>query len=310
MPLGLSTSAARASGHPGGAAALCEPDALLDRAVRVGAAGLVLDDSLPPAYLAELVPRLVARRGELPVWAVENVCPTSRRAAAQLAALDREEAAVAVEVAEETLRLCADLGGASDEGGPILIVRLGEVSAVRDRWPPLRRAFLRDELDDTTLGARLARERDAHAPRHLDAARRSLHRLGRAAEARGVRLGLRNPGRPIGLPSPVELGVLLADLDGAPVVPVLDLPAAHLGDALGLRPLDETLKAWATSPLSLVADACGAVFGLAPGMGELDLAAALRPLPATCRLVFAPSPLLDERELLEGAAALHRLSAR
>lgn len=308
MSIGLSTTSARAlprsAGLSGvaGPAALLGPEALVDRAQRAGAVGLMLDDSLPPGYLAELMVYLAARRAELPVWAVENVCPAARWAAADLGALDRDEALAAVEAAEQSIRVAGELAGG--EGGAMVLLRLGEVAAIRSRWPALRRAFLRAELDETTLTARLQRERAAHAPRHVDALRRSLARLCRAAEAHGVRLGLRNPARPIGLPSPVELRALLDDLAGAPIVPALDLGAAHLHDAMEQRPLAETLDGWKGAPLILCADACGPVAGLPPGRGELDLGAALATASAEARVVFTPSAILDEGEILAGAAAL------
>ena len=266
----------------------------------------MLDDALPPAYFAELARRLMTRRAELPVWCMENVCPASRKASAELGSLDRNEAQVAVQAAQETIRLAGELGGGLD-GGALVLLRLGEVVGVRGLWAPARRAFLRDELEGSAMATRLLRERDAHAPRHVDAVRRSLDRLARHAESRGVRIGVRNPARIIGLPSPVELQALLEDLAGAPVVPVLDLPAAHLGDAMSLRPLGDTLDAWKSAPLALVADACGAVGGLAPGRGELDLERALSGLAATAHLVFTPSAILDEREIFEGTAALRAL---
>src|SRR5207244_1994469 len=80
------------------------------------------------------------------------------------------------------------------------------------------------------------------------AARRALEVLARAVEPHGLTVAIRNPRRPIGLPSPVELRLLLDDLRGAPLVPALDTAAAHLGHAMGLAPLDETVAAWKSSP--------------------------------------------------------------
>ena len=296
MPIGLATSFHRAAAAP--------PDALIDGLLRAGAGAVLLDETLAPAYLAELLPRLLRRRAELPVWAVENVCPTSRRAGADLCGLDRDEAAAAVEAATATIRLAGD-----SEGGAVVLLRLGEVAALRGEWPAARRAFLRDELAGSPQAEALRQRRQQQVGRHLDAALRSLERLGRVAEACGVRLGLRNPGRLIGLPSPAELTRLLGELDGAPLAPALDLPAAHLGDAMGMWPLAGTLSSWRTAELVLAADACAAVSGLPPGRGELDVGAALATLGDGARVCFPPRSDSSVAELQEGVAALARIAA-
>jgi hypothetical protein len=174
----------------------------------------------------------------------------------------------------------------------------------------VRRAFLRGELDaDRERRERLLRRRMVSAERHLDGARRALDALARRADGAGVRLGIRNPGRYLGVPLPLELRLLREDLAGAPIAPAFDAPAAHLADAMGFVPLDDTLAAWSDSPLVQVADACGPVGGLPPGRGELDVSTLVGRLEKTAHAVFPPWPALTPEEVLDGMARLRRLLA-
>jgi sugar phosphate isomerase/epimerase len=303
--LALSTAFARAGAR--------SPDQVIDVLLRAAPVGVELDATLPRRLLEELLPRLAGRREELPVVALENVCPApderrpGSRRAAELAALDRSEAAAALDAALETVRIAGELAAASGRRVWVL-VQLGEVDALRSGWSSLRRAFLRGELDEEeALRSRLARERAARGRPHLDPARRALDRLARRCEASGVVLGIRNPSRHHGLPAPLELRFLLEDLAGGPVAPALDASAAHLADVMGLVPLADTLAAWRASPIAHLADACGPVAGLPPGRGELDLPSVIGALDRPTDAVFSPWPGLEEREVLAGVTALRAL---
>jgi sugar phosphate isomerase/epimerase len=291
MQLGLSTLCAGAAGH--------DPDRLMDLFQRAQAAGIELDATLPPPLLEELVLRLRPRRSECPVWVVENVCPEQREQAAELASHDKEEARTAVRAATETLRLAADL-----EAG-LVALRLGEVSALKSAWPRSRRRFLRGDFDDHTLADQL-RQRAVLGTSHLDPARRSLEQLARLADDLGLRLGIRNPARFIGLPSAIELLTLLDDLAGAPIVPLWDLPATHLLTAFGVS-LAEITSVWQRAPSIYLGNACGPIAGLGADQGELDLASLVRGLAPATRAIFRPWSGLDADEILAAMASLKNL---
>ena len=280
------------------------PDAVVDLLLRSGADGVELDDSLDGGLLEELVRRLGARRDELAVWIVENVCPASSAARAELGSRDRGESDAAIAAGIESVRLAGELEA------PLVLLRLGEVATAKPDWPDARRAFLRGELDaDSAVRARLVAHRAAGARAHLDPLRRALERIARAADAGGVTLGLRNPSRFIGLPDPIELRLLLDELAGAPLAPAFDAPAAHLVDAMGLGPLADTLAAWQAAPACHLADACGPIAGLPPGSGELDLAAVVAALDPAATFIFTPSAALDESEVFAALASLRTLLA-
>lgn len=256
------------------------PDAALDLAARAGAAALILDATLDPARFSLLRDEL--RRGGPPVLAVEAPCPTTRAAAAEVVSPDREESRAAVEEIEATIARAAELGAR------FVVLRLGEVRALASEWVPARDRYLRGDLGSRRARL-LADGREQAGARALDAARRALDRLLRRAEAADVTLLLRNPRRFVDAPSPRELDLLASDLRGAPLATLLDAPAAHLADDMGLWPLPLVAATFgARAAVASLGDACGAVGGLAPGRGVVDYAALLPSLPATCARAFAP----------------------
>jgi len=275
------------------------PDAALDLAARAGASALILDATLDPARFGVLRDEL--RRGGLPVLAVEAPCPATRASSAEVVSPDREESRAAIEEIEATIARAAELGAAS------VVVRLGEVRALAAEWVPARDRYLRGDLD-ARRARLLADARDQAGGRALDAARRALDRLLRRAEAADVTLLLRNPRRFVDAPSPREVDLLAADLRGAPLATLLDAPAAHLTDDMGLWPLPLVGATFgARAAIANLADAAGAVGGLAPGRGVADLRALVATLPATCARAFAPWGGLTPDEVVAAVPAIAAL---
>jgi hypothetical protein len=283
------------------------PDAILDLFVRAEAGGVVLDAGLGRDLYEPLV-RLLDRRGdELPLLALEAPCPTELRPGArepQLTAPERDEAAAALEAALATIR------HAGERRAPFVIVRLGEVRTASGSgagdWVRARDRFLRGELDDDEI-QRLAQARNAAAERALDGARRALDRLAREAERAGAVLLVRNGRRYLDVPSPRELDRLRAELRGAPLLPMLDVAAAHLTDVMGFMPLPLTLATFAAdAPLVYEGDACGPIGALAPGRGVVDLAAVRAACAADARRAFSPWPGLSLDEIVDAMKALQR----
>jgi hypothetical protein len=283
------------------------PDAILDLFLRAEAGGVVLDAGLGRDLYESLVQLLERRGDELPLYALETPCPTELRPGArepQLAAPERDEATAALEAALATIRR------AGERRAPFVIVRLGEVrtasgSGAAD-WIRARDRFLRGELDDDEI-QRLTQARNAAAERALDGARRALDRLSREAERAGAVVLVRNGRRYIDVPSPRELDRLRADLHGAPLLPMLDVAAAHLTDVMGFVPLALTLAAFAAdAPLIYDGDACGPVGALAPGRGVVDLAAVRAACAADSRRAFSPWPGLTLDEIVDAMKALQR----
>lgn len=282
---------------------------LLDAADDLGAGALYLDETLlgEPALLETLGAEL-ARRGRTgSVLAIEAALGALRlgRPRASLASacsLDREEVLAATEVAESALALAAELSA------KMVTLRLGPVAGLARHWERARAALLRGALqDEEEPAAELLAARAGLLPRHLEMALRSAERIANAAMRHGVTVLLPSPRRAIELPAPLELRVLLDELRGAPLRPLLDLPAAHLGSTMRLLPLRATILAFADGPLHLLGDACGAIGALPPGHGEVDVAAVAAALPPSAHRAFVPWHGLHLREVEEGYLGVARL---
>lgn len=258
--------------------------------------GFAIDGGHDADEQRSMVDRLTRRREGCPIWALAPALQKGKRQAPELASLDQDESAAAVAAAERAILLAGDVGA------DFVVLSLGEVTAVRASWGRVRRLFRRGELDGGALGELLA-ERTREAPRHVDGIRRGLERLAHVAAASGVRLAIPNPRRPIGLPSPAEIGFIMGDFAGAPLVPLWDVMASYLLDLFYVS-FETTALAWAGAPLAYWGDACAAVAGLGPGRGEIDLAAAARHLDAASRLVFVPWSGLAAGEACAALAAL------
>jgi hypothetical protein len=260
------------------------PEQALDALQRSGATALVLDRDAPPSYW-ELDWRL-------PILAVEAPSPKSRASVARLCSLDRDESNTALEAAIDTLRRAGKLG-ARFAG-----LWLGEVRMDKE-WQLARDRFLRDDLDER-LTRGLLQQRRAEGLRAVDVVMRALDRLARTAESEGLTLAVANGRRFTAVPDARELDQLLAELRGAPVAPLFDIPAAHLQDVMGFAPLALTEAAWGPAPLAYVGDACGPLGGLPPGRGQ--------PLPVklaeNVERVFSPWSGLTVEESLQAVTAL------
>jgi len=285
------------------------PVGLVHAARSVGAAAIYLTPHVAGSgpELAEVLPVIAAELLSVPVAGLFSALGAARlqrpqAALAQISALDRDEAATAVRVVEAALALAGELKAQT------VTVPLGEVDELERLFEILRGRLLRGALsedDKETEDFQLARR--ALSRRHLDAARRSLERIAETAARLGITVLLPNPRRATFLPTAIELRVLLTDLAGAPVSPVLDVPAAHLTSTMRLCPLRETVLAFGNGCAAFVADACGAVGGLPPGHGEVEVAAITRSLKKDAQRIFLPWPALRRAEVVRGYQAVSRL---
>ncbi len=289
-------------------------EAWLLAAERLGAHQLYLTGDEIGAQLAKATARLLENPANMQVTAVDAVLGAvlpgesgetrfvPQAARAQAASLDRSEAETAVAVAQAAISWAADLGA------PYVVVALGTAGRMQRLWHGLRGSFLRGVLQyDDDRAREFMAVRASLSRRYLDASMRSIERIVDAASRRGVAVLLRNPRRPIDLPTTPELSALRAELRGAPLFPLLDLPAAHLTSMLHCVPLRETVLAFGDGPLACLADACGAVGGLLPGQGEVDVAAVAGALPPSVQRAFLPWPGLSLREAVAGYQAVASL---
>lgn len=283
--------------------------AVLDGVREAGADGLLLCGGLSGEVLLPLLGSL-RRSGDVPLVAVDGRVGAQALGRpslelASLASLDREEGRAAAGRVKAALEL------AQERGAPYVFTELGPVSGVMGRWARLRDGFLRGEfLEERGMCERAMAERDALVGPHLWACLRALDGLLTEAERRGVGVLVKNPRRGLELPTALEMRVLREELAGAPLWPVLDLPAAHLTSAMRLWPLRETVLGFSAGPLAFLGDACGAVGGLVPGRGEVDVAAVARSLGPEVRRGFVPWEGLTMEEVRAGCEAVKGLAGK
>lgn len=132
---------------------------------------------------------------------------------ANLAAVDEDERRAAVDFALQSIEWAARTGATR------LVVHLGQVSEVHEQFEEelaMRRLFDSGQADDPRFAElreqAIARRRRESGP-YLEAARRSLHELVRAAEPHGVAIGLENRYHYHEIPHPEEYEWLLEGLD-------------------------------------------------------------------------------------------------
>jgi hypothetical protein len=252
--------------------------------------GVLRSGLLIPSMSLPLAPRALAPKKRLPSLAASD--PEERTAAIALA-LEGLEAGVAAQVR------CAWL----DFGLVPLPVTRREIAAFY-----ARRALGAGEVGAGELAVALA-ARKAQAQRLGDAARRSLERLARPAEARSVSLVVTIGGSPWEFPSAREALALLEAFQGAPVAPLWDPGRLSAALALGLSLPEARVKAVAEGAgAALETDAVGTTPGYLPGLGERDAALPARArLPKGAPVVVGGFPDSTDAEIARAVARLAAL---
>ena len=161
------------------------------------------------------------------------------------------------------------------------------------------------ELPQAVAAVLAARER-LREP-HVDAVLRSLDRLNREAQRRGLLLGIENRFHPHEIPLHDEVGLFLREFDGGAVRYWHDVGHALNHQRLGIGTQEAWLEAYGTRIAGTnLHDIRWGQDHLAPGTGEADFAAILRHLPAEAikileiRAGVPREELLAAREMLRG----------
>ncbi|MCB2225325.1 MAG: sugar phosphate isomerase/epimerase [Desulfarculaceae bacterium] len=284
-----------------------EAKAILSALDPIGLPRLELEYRLPRPVIDHLLPEFAARG-----WRVEslhNFVPLPQGVPRDqasgdlfnLAALDPDERAQAVEYTERTLEIASDLEATG------VVLHLGGVSGAREK--AVTGAAAQAGKMTPELAAHLE-QRALTAPRHLDAVSFSLERLAPRAEALGVRLGLENRFHAFQIPSLEETGTLLERFAGAPMGLWYDCGHAWVQELAGMGPASEWLERFGHTLVGChLHDAQGRHDHQAPGVGEMDWPQLTKALAGSPLKVLEVAPGDDPGPLREGAAMLEELFA-
>lgn len=260
----------------------------------------------------EMLDGVTRRDAEFP--SLHAPCPTTVGLGGQqgllLSALDKDLRLAAVGMTIRTLEVAERLGAGA------VVVHIGrvDVTAGRENAQELRRLYMYQQEDSLLfelLRKQAVEQRSAHAPAHLDAARRSLEVLADEAEKRGLRLGLENRDSYYQMPTLDEMQILLSDVDPAVAGYWHDVGHAQILDRLGFIPHRAWLDAFRDRLVGIhFHDALGVRDHLVCGLGEADWSMIKGYLtPATLRTCefdwyFEGEHLWQGVEFLEGAGCL------
>jgi sugar phosphate isomerase/epimerase len=235
--------------------------------------------------------------GVLPVASVHAPAPLERHATAgwnrdlNLASLDEDERALAVQYTQRSIDLAAEAGGR------FVVVHLGGIGTrmlagerrLRELWP--RRDLAPEEweraIDETV------RERAALVQPHADRARRSLDALIEYASPRGIAVGVESRLHHHEIPEPSELAEMIAPYPASAVGYWHDVGHVEVQHRLGI--VDRT--AW----FDLLGDRLigthlhdvrGLTDHRAPGNGDVDFEWLAARIPASAARTFE----IDQRE--------------
>ena len=226
----------------------------------------------------------------LPVTSVHQPAPWVRHSNGRgnshvnLAGLDAEERGAAIGYARKSIEWCARIGANR------LIVHLGHVGEVTEQFEEeleMRRMFDSGHAGDERfleLREALMQRRRAEAEPYLDAARKSLVELVRAAEPHRVTIGVENRFHYHEIPHPVEYEQVFEGLDPEQAGYWHDVGHAEVLHRLELIDRHAWLDGWSKRIVGAhLHDVLGLGDHRAPGDGDVNwdyVVAGIRRLPA------------------------------
>jgi len=194
-------------------------------------------------------------------------------------------------------------------GAGVVVLHSGNIRRLRPLEQRLRECYLAGRRDGEfrRLWEELRRARQIEAPRHLEWVREALGRLSVRARELGVVIALENRADYRDIPSPEELGMLLAEF-GREVGFWYDAGHAHRLEVLGFYPRTLWLERYRERLVGAhLHDSRGLSDHLPPGMGEIPFEQVFSLLPRQGLRVLEVDAGHTPEELARGLARLRAL---
>ena len=280
-------------------------DRFLRGAADLGFWGVELNHEVDSAMLA------ATDLGPYRFSSVHEPCPAdvaTRRMAAldwQLSSEDEHKRQQAVRMARRSIDLAREVGA------DVVVVHPGNVRGDGALEKELRALFDAGEIDSERariLRAEFVVHRGRLAGPRLEAALRSLSELLACARSEGIRLGIENRYHYLDIPTPDEMGKLLACGDAAELGMVYDVGHGQAMERLGFFTHDEWLGKFAERIIEVhLHDVRGIEDHMAPGLGEVDFAGLCARMPGEALRVCELRPTNSAAQVVAGMEHLVRL---
>ncbi len=280
-------------------------DEFLKSAQDMGFSGVELNHDVDSAALvgATLHPHICS--------SVHEPCPRSVPAARmvaldwQVSSEDEQKRQQAVRMVKRSIHLARELGAGQ------VVVHPGSVPGDGGLEKDLRRLFqsgLGGTPEFARLRERMIEERLLRSGPRLEAVQRSLTELLACAREEGILLGLENRYHYLDIPTPAEMGDLLACAGPDALGMVYDVGHAQAMERLGFFTHSEWLERFADRIVEVhLHDVKGVEDHLAPGLGEVDFADLAPRLPAGALRTCEIRPHATPDQIVAGMQILVRL---
>lgn len=279
---------------------------LLSQFGEIGIKKLELDYRISEKTFKEMLPLL---RKSFTILSIHNFFPIpdilkeGSGDAFLLSSLDEGERKKAVKYTKKTIEIAHELGAKA------VVLHLGKVemdSKAENFFLLYGRGKISSSQGKRVIH-KLKEERENNKQEYLDAVLRSLSELNKAAQERGILLGVENRFYSHEIPDFEEIGIILEEFKGGAVGYWHDVGHAVVQENLGLLSHRELLENY--SPY-LVGVHFHGVRGyedhLAPGQEE-DYGLLKRYIKPETIKVVEPHPKVSKKELKEGFAFLQRI---
>jgi sugar phosphate isomerase/epimerase len=280
---------------------------VIDAILQLGVEAVELEYRITSSMLEEIRP--MCKKGQIKVVSIHNFFPVPEEVPKDeasgdvfsLSAVDPEERTRAVKYSLRTLEWAEELEASC------VVLHLGKIP-MESPMETLKKLYDQKKIQSEEAQEFIGEEKKVRArkgERHLEAAMRSLERLAREAEKRGVFLGVENRYNIHDLPNLEEFKIIFREFSGSPIRYWHDIGHATTQQNLGLEDQEELLKNCGNLLVGVHLHGCkGYHDHEAPGNGEEDYALIKKFLkPSTLRVIETHHRATRE-ELLRGLEIL------